>query len=371
MNKSKKILLLLHLPPPIHGSSIVGLYIKESVLINKAFDCSYINILASENVAESGRVNLRKIFSFVITFTKVFITLVKKRPQLCYLALTSSGAAFYKDLLLVALLKVFKIKLVYHLHNKSFSIHKNKIIAQICYQFVFSGAHVILLSKHLITDIKQFVPLSRIYICPNGIRDEGLSAKGIVQKSKNVVQILFLSNLIESKGILVLLEACVLLKKKELLFKCVFIGVEGDVTASQFNEWIIQKGLSEQVCYQGKKYGKEKQQVFLESDIFVFPTYYSKECFPLVLLEAMSYSLPIISTFEGGIRDIVEDGVTGFLVPQKHVELTAKKLERLIKDSSLCQKMGAAGRNKYEQEFTFEKFEQKLTIILQEIIIKN
>jgi glycosyltransferase involved in cell wall biosynthesis len=53
---------------------------------------------------------------------------------------------------------------------------------------------------------------------------------------------------------------------------------------------------------------------FEKSHIFVFPTFYYYECFPLVLLEAMQHALPVISTDEGGIPDIAETGITGYIV---------------------------------------------------------
>src|SRR5690606_299334 len=124
MNKKPKILFLLHLPPPIHGSSIVGLNIKNDVVINKSFECSYLNLLASKHVTETGKINFGKIFGFIITLIKVFKILIFNRPKLCYLALTVSGAALYKDLILITLLKIFSVKRLYHLHNKSVKLHK-------------------------------------------------------------------------------------------------------------------------------------------------------------------------------------------------------------------------------------------------------
>jgi len=368
MKAYRNILFLLHLPPPIHGSSIVGLSIKESVTINKAFECRYFNLLASKNVSETGKVSIRKTIEFVTTFTKVFFSLIRKRPQLCYLALTSSGKAFYKDLLLVALLKLFRIKRVYHLHNKGVCLHQNKFFNRVCYRFVFMDAEVILLSKYLYFDIRKFVPKLKVHICPNGILD-GQSETPNNKCEQTPVNILFLSNLIESKGVHVLLEACILLKKKEITFECVFVGGEGDITATQFKVLINQLELDNQVSYQGKKFGEEKKKFFSNADIFVLPTY--EDCFPLVLLEASSYSLPLLSTFEGGIPDIVDDGITGFLIPQRNAEALTEKLEQLIKNPSLRKQMGAAGRKKYENEFRLEIFEKRLSEILHKVIEKG
>jgi glycosyltransferase involved in cell wall biosynthesis len=257
---------------------------------------------------------------------------------------------------------------VYHLHNKGVSLHQDKRFNRMCYCFVFKGADVILLSKYLYADIQEFVPEERVYICPNGIADIQPETRN-PKPETSIVRILFLSNLIKSKGVFVLLDAMALLAKKGILFEGVFIGGEGDVTANQFNVRVGQLELDDRVSYQGKKYGEEKNNAFSEVDIFAFPTYY--ETFGLVNLEAMSYSLPVVSTFEGGIPDVVEDGVTGFLVPQQNIEALAEKLEVLIKDSALRQQMGTAGREKYEQGFTLERFEAKMVEILKTVVEKK
>ena len=373
MKKKSKILYLLHLPPPVHGSSVVGLSIKESAIINERFNGHYINLLASHNVAETGIVNFKKLFFFIITWIKVFVSVIRNRPNLCYLALTVTGAAFFKDLLLIIILKIFRIKRIYHLHNKGVILHQHKFFYRLCYKFVFKNAEVILISEHLYKDIQFFVPKSKVHFCPNGIKDYIKNSndtlpgnKLLIKKSNSTIQLLFLSNLIESKGVFILLDACSILKRKELCFECIFIGGEGDITASRFHERVNQLCLNDIVNYQGEKFGIEKTKAYLEADIFVFPTYY--ETFGLVNLEAMQHSIPIISTLEGGIPDIIEDGITGFLIAPKNVEDLASKLELLIKNHDLRIQMGIAGRKKYEQQFTQQIFENRLHDIFQQIL---
>jgi len=208
-----------------------------------------------------------------------------------------------------------------------------------------------------------------VYICPNGIDDTSTNPETHLFPKEKPVKILFLSNLIESKGVYVLLDACSILQKNGINFECDFIGTEGDLNISQFTNKVILNKLTSRVKYLGERFGKDKQDVYSTAEIFVLPTYYSKECFPLVLLEAMCEGLPVISTYEGGICDIVENGVTGFLVQQKNAEALAEKLEVLITDPDLRQQLGKAGRQKYEQEFTLTKFELRLKEILQQVII--
>jgi glycosyltransferase involved in cell wall biosynthesis len=185
------------------------------------------------------------------------------------------------------------------------------------------------------------------------------------EAESEIVEILFLSNLIESKGVFVLLEACSLLKNKKVHFHCTFVGGVGDVTETKFLENVKLLALDDQVDYAGKKFGEEKEKAFSNADIFVHPSY--NDCFPLVLLEAMQHSLPIVSTFEGAISEIVDDGINGFLVPQKDAKSLAEKLEILISNPQLRQQMGKAGRRKYENEFTIEKFENWMVVILNSL----
>ena len=120
--------------------------------------------------------------------------------------------------------------------------------------------------------------------------------------------------------------------------------------------------------YHGKKYGKEKDEAYQQTDIFVFPTYYHNECFPLVLLEAMQYGLPCISTNEGAISDIVDDGVTGYIVKAHNAGHLAAKIEELIDDKQKRMDMGMNGYRKFQEQFTLDMFEKRMSEVLEQLM---
>ncbi len=362
-----KLLFILHLAPPVHGAAVAGGFIKDSTLINETFDSTYINLATASSLADIGKTGFKKIFVIVELWYKVLLALKSQNFKLCYLTINAKGPAWFKEMGIVALVKLFQVPIIYHYHNKGVAENVTTAINKKLYRFQFKNARSILLSPLLYQDIAGFVKESEVYYCPNGIPKASLIHKGVTDdKESNVSTILFLSNLIESKGVFVLLEACVLLKEKKIPFRCVFIGGEGDITASQFQEKVVQLNLQDEVEYQGKKYGVEKEAAFAEAAIFAFPTYYKSECFPLVALEAMQQALPIISTFEGAIPEIIVDGVNGFLVPQQNVEALADKLEILIRNPELRNEMGLAGTKMYEEKYTLEIFEKRLLAILQD-----
>lgn len=368
---AKRILFILHTPPPTHGSSVVGKTIKDSVIINKAFECAYINLGTSLTIAEIGKNPLSKIWRYIDTVTQVLMQLLTNKPALCYLAITVNGPAFYKDSLIALLVKLFDVRIVYHFHNKGVRIRQHIAIYNFFYRKVFKNTYGILLSKQLYSDIEKYFTTERVYFCPNGIRNhlnlpnKKLKNKNLVIGYSSKVKILFLSNLIVSKGVFVLLDALKILHEKLLPFHCTLVGDEGDISGQQFNNAVLKMGLTQQITYVGKQYGVNKEAFFTQADIFVHPTY--NDCLPLVLLEAMQFSLPVVSTVEGAIPSVVENDVTGLLVPQKDSLSLAVKLEKLIVNPALRKQMGQAGRGKYEKEFTLSVFEERMMEILSKI----
>ena len=362
----EKVLFIMHMPPPIHGAAMVGQYIHDSKIINNEFECHYINLATSEKLSEIGKFNGRKIFNFVRLISQTLKRIYKTKPNLIYITPNAKGGAFIKDFIIVQCAKIVNHNIVVHYHNKGVSSFQNKPFYHLLYRSFFKNIKVILLAEPLYDDIKKYVHRKNVFICANGIPDKNKD----VQIGQEVLTptILFLSNMMEEKGVYELLEACKILKEKGHVFKCIFVGAWKDISEEDFRQKCIDDELNEFVCALGPKYGEEKNDFLRNSDVFVFPTYYHNECFPLVLLEAMSYGKACISTNIAGIPSIIDDQKTGVLIkPNDSIEL-ANSIEFLLKDSELRKKMGKEGRKKFEREFTLECFEKRFVEIIKEIV---
>jgi glycosyltransferase involved in cell wall biosynthesis len=360
-----KILFILHLPPPVHGAALMGSYVKASHRINEKFECKYINLSASRSIDSIGKVGIKKSLFFFNLLLSTFKALVKKRYDLCYVTITSNGTAFYKDFMVVTILKLFRKKILLHFHNKGVEkgTQANKINRYL-YKFVLGGKNtrVVLLSPNLYADIRRYVDQQRVYYCANGINP--INGVPVVKKAENPVRILFLSNMMVAKGVYVLLEACAQLKNKNIAFECHFVGDWLDIPESSFFEKVKELNLSENVFAHGKKYDQEKNSYYQQTDIFVFPTL--NEAFGLVLLEAMQFELPVVASDEGGIPDIVVNDQTGYIVPKNDPNELAGKLVSLISDPLLRQRMGMAGKKRFEENFTIHQFEERMVNIMSE-----
>lgn len=361
-----KALFVLHLPPPTHGSSLVGSQVKN-IMVNSGFYESYfIDLGTSRDVNEIGSLNPLKIFIYLKIILSIFYQLIFKKPRFVYFAITLSGLGFVKDFILVCIVRAFRVPLIFHLHNKGVGKWKKNFLFNFFYKWCFKGSSVILLSKRLLSEVADFVPEKDLYILPYGIRDRAQGHTRTGRESSESPVILFLSNLIREKGVIVLVDACKILKNKGLDFKCRIVGKEGDLSSDELTNYINSRGVSDVITYVGPRYGSEKDVEFVNSHVFAFPTFYHNETFGLVNLEAMMWSLPVVSTPEGGIPDIIEDGVTGFIVPQRAIGELADKLEWLIKSEKKRQEMGEHGRWRFEKKFVEEVFREKFLSILKD-----
>ena len=358
-------LFLLSTPPPVHGASMMGQYIKESQLINDSYTITYINLNTSTTVDEIGKNGLQKIGKVLALFARVLKVLVKTRPQFTYMTPSASGLGFYKDWPLAMICKLFSGKFIAHYHNKGVSAYQDRMFDNWLYRLFFKRTKVILLAKELYSDISKYVKEEDVYYCPNGIPSPSLDPS--IKIHQEPAQVLFLSNLLEEKGVYDLLEAIKILKDKNLFFTCCIVGGEGDITDEALSRKISDLGISEFVQYLGKKYGEEKLRIIQSSDIFVFPTYYQKECLPLVILEAMSFGLPIITTAEGGIPSLIENERNGLLVEAKNPKKLSFAIQKLLNNQEMRSLLGKSAKTDFTAKFTLAKFEGEFLKVMKSI----
>ena len=176
---------------------------------------------------------------------------------------------------------------------------------------------------------------------------------------------LSISNLNTSKGTFVLLDAAQLLLKQTSDFHVHFVGAPtAEISEGRMQEEIANRGLQKVVTYHGRQYGEDKEQRFAEADCFVHPTL--DDCFPLVILEAMQHSLPVIATPVGAIPDMVIDGETGILISESNPELLSLAMKKMMQDIESSREKGKKGYKLVFDSFTVSEFENRLIKYLGE-----
>jgi glycosyltransferase involved in cell wall biosynthesis len=136
----------------------------------------------------------------------------------------------------------------------------------------------------------------------------------------------------------------------------------------QFDNEVARLGLKECVRHIGPVYDLEKRSLFRQADIFVLPTNYENEAFPLVVLEAYAYGLPVVTSNVAGLPDIVVENETGFIIPPEDPEKLADKLQELILNPMRRVHLAQGARRRFEALYTAEAFDRNLSVALQCII---
>ncbi|HHB13374.1 MAG TPA: glycosyltransferase [Chromatiales bacterium] len=156
------------------------------------------------------------------------------------------------------------------------------------------------------------------------------------------VQVLFMSRVLESKGIFVAMEAVAMARSRLPDTRIVMVVAGDGPDLERAKDRARQLGL-EDVLFTGYVRGPEKQRVLAQSDVLLFPTWYG-EGLPCVVLEAMSHGLVVITRPVGGIPEVVQPGEHGYLLESTRPEDFAEVLVRVIGDEALRQRIAEANR---------------------------
>ena len=177
--------------------------------------------------------------------------------------------------------------------------------------------------------------------------------------SGGVPVILFVGRLVERKGVHRLLEALATQCDHPWLLEVVGFGPEHDRLAKLAQEL----GIAGRVKFLGKVSQAELVTAYRRSACFVLPatvdTRDDTEGLGVVLLEAMTYGVPVVATRRGGITDIVKDGRTGLLV-EDTVPAIADGIRRVLNDPALASRIGSAGRQHVRVAFGWDTIVTRL-----------
>ena len=141
-----------------------------------------------------------------------------------------------------------------------------------------------------------------------------------------------------------------------------YVIIGGGDLQPRLEEMARESSIRDHIFFVGKLQLEQLKGYYSRADVFVMPSY--QEGFGIVFLEAMAFGKPVIAGNHGGTPEIIQDGVTGFLVNPADLESLASRLKRLLQDEALRTRMGEAGRQRVADNFTFMRFEERLTRIL-------
>lgn len=381
MFRRKQVLIYAPFPPPYAGPEVV------SEILFRDWKGKAGCVLLPSNVrkdnASKGSLDFSGIFNVARKLVHLFFVFLKHRPKKFYFLLSSGKIGFFRDVVLIRMARFFRASPVAHYHGANFRNFFQSASPQYR-KFIRWGMRsvdlLLVLGSSLKKDFEGIYP-NRIEVLPNPL-DPRLAPLAVkfhsLENRCEKVRLLFLGHLSFSKGfydLLVVMDR--ILQKRsdvELLVSGDFTtnpesqieflaGSVRDYYEKHFVEigkkiHSITENFHPSIRYFGFVTGEEKYRLYAKSDIFVLPSY--TEGFPLSLLEAVTFGLPVVVGRVGVLPEFFQDkNHVHFVSPGDHDGLE-EKLQHLIGSRSERKVMGDAARSRVESLFALQPIQNRL-----------
>lgn len=359
MKKPSKTLLFGPLTPPYNGQAVAFTTIAESIVPEERIII---------NTAKFSNKILNTLYS---VFKTVFIFSFY-RFSTAYFVSSRSSVGFWKDFILLTLSRWKNVRIVNHLHGADFKrFYDGNSVMQplISYSYKAVGQSIVLIDemKGEYVDFPK-MKVDTIYNCYSEDLD---SFDYFVGKKKN--QLLYLSNLMRSKGILEFLQACEILLDK---FPELSVKIAGNALSDNFmtkeaiqkrfeqQYSILRKKYGDRIFYMGSVKGEDKKRLLFESSIFVLPSYYPTEAYPLSIIEAMRTGNAIVTTNHNYLPSIVKPS-NGIIVEPYSYEAIIDGVISLLKDKIKLKKIQDLNIIEAREKYTQERYVREVKAIIE------
>lgn len=349
------------------GNPITGQYVsfKNYVQNSRFFPTSLFY--------KSGHgIKFKYIWNVFFIFKLLYI-LFKVRPNAIYFTSSRSFQGFLRDIFIVSLGKLFRAKVVNHLHGADFKLFYNNSNRNVQYMidWVYRKIDIsIVLSDSMHEQYSRYQSSMIIKSVANAYGQ--LKFTDVNDDNQENLKLVYLSNLMRSKGILELLEALKLVKEQN-------INVELKVAGSFLSDHLMSSrqleaefvNLNYGICeYLGSVQGSEKNALLNWADCLILPTYYPTEAQPICIIEGMASGCVIISTKHNYIADLVKPE-NGVLVKSKSITELALAISNVASDRSYIDKVKQFNKQFASITFSLDRYVNQIDNIINELLVTN
>ncbi len=356
-----KVLIIGPFPKPISGVSLANKIVNDILSSSNEYKASIINTSYPVFEDKIGSFSIKKMMFFLLLNFKSFKIL---KNDIIYI---TPGQTFYgvlKYAIFIFLASIFKKELIIHVHGNYLGREYQQLKGfkkRVFYNLISRFQKGIVLSDSLKNNLLPFIGKNKIYSIYNFAEEYLYSKEKKVDNS--MLKIVYLSNLMEEKGIFILLEALEKLQRKGIAYEA---RIAGNIDLS-LKSIILNKIESlKSTKYIGVVKGDSKKELLNWSNIFVLPTFYKMEGQPISILEALATKNVIISTEHAGIPDIIKNEEQGFLIKKQCSESLVNVILKLDKNKHLIKNIAKENKRYFLDNFTIDIFSKRIKKVFNE-----
>ena len=365
------------LPPPLTGQTVAFKMVCEGFR-QRQLPFRVIDLSGGSHTRPEGQFSFVRVWQLLKPFQQA-LTLVWGR-KILYLSAAQNWMGFLRDSVFILLAVVGGQRIVIHIHGGNYDGFYNALrpVQQLFVRKALGRVHRIVILGRALSGMFDFGPSLRekTVVVFNGLpygREETPGGpKSLPSPHQGRPRLLFLSNLIVSKGYLQTLEALrILVQDKGIDAECHFCGsfvLASDVSPysspeeaeADFRARITMSGLEDRAFWHGPVDGAEKAGFLRESHFFLLPTCYRYEAQPISIIEALAFGLVVLAAPFRTIPEMVEEGRVGELIAFDKPDEMARAIASYILAPGRFEAMSRASIERYRQAFTREQHLDRL-----------
>ncbi|MGB3478345.1 MAG: glycosyltransferase family 4 protein [bacterium] len=382
------VLIIGPTPPPYMGPSVATKMIIESELKDE-FHLVHLDTADRRSLTNIGKVDFGNIYLAVAHFLKLIALLMKFSPRIVYLPICQTIRGYFRDVSFMTISRIFGARIIIHLRGGYFrKLYENSnIFAKVIIGFSLkSVSRAIVLGESLRYVFEDLVPSKHIVVVSNGIDEEYITEAEYTKAQRNRLitkspsdsmtnsmsglRVLFLSNILLSKGYYDIIKAIPFITEKIKNVKFIFAGEswESEEVTNNVNDYIDKQNISRYINFYGRALEKDKRKLLLQSDIMILPTYYKYEGQPWVIIEAMASGLPVITTDNGCIPEMIVDGQNGYIIEKRNSKQLADRLLILLRNARLRDSMSKQNRARFIKLYTKDVYIKGLRGVFESVL---
>lgn len=380
-----KVLVLGYLPPPQEGTAKMTEIIMESSYLKNNFQMKLMPLLKRQYVTSRGKLDVVNVIQNLKNFLNYIYLIVVFVPDIIYIPLAQNRFGFLRDSLFILTGRILGKKMYVHFHGGNFDLFfqmRNNIFKKYIGFILRRIDKLILLAGKFSKQFTSFIDEKRITFVYNCVPYAFIMPKERIEWSsgKRVSRVLFMGYLSKAKGALDFVKT---IPSVIAEYKCpvefILCGQPVDIERNivfipdphcgytKIRNLIKKENILDCVKLYSEVVGKEKERMFSRADIFVFPSY-SEGC-GLVVLEAMAFGLPVITTPVGALEEMLVDGENCFFVKPGDIDNIAKKILFLLNNPNLREKIGVANRRLIKESYNPDVFLHNLAGIWNDALV--
>lgn len=337
--RSQRVLFIAPVPPPMHGQSLAS-----KVFLDSIRGANRVTLVNTAGKRRSGFVSsLFRAISLIGLQARIAVS--AWRADVIYLTNSETLGGNLKDFVTYALCFPWLGRMTIHLHGgagmRELMKGRHRWLPGLNRFFTKRMRGVIVLGDSLRTIYSEFIPSDRLHVVPNFSLDEVFSTNEAIREKfskPGPIRVVFLSNLIPSKGYAEVIQSVCTLNScgaPQVVLSLAGGLPQGLTAAALAESWEGRPGVE----YVGTVYGAEKVQFLQTAHIFILPTYYPYEGQPISILEAYAAGCVVITTDHSGIFDVFQPGLNGFEVQKRSAASIEGVLRAIVRDPSALEAM--------------------------------